>query len=341
MKKHYYNLIIGNLTILFAVSCASVNVDDAEQSDTSEVDSGPIDEDTGDDTDTEKQLDTDTDTRGDTESDDTESDSLSCGDDNPSACGGVDCIDCTVTDKPLCAQGSCVECLTLDHCGPDQGCSESNECIDPCAEPTVCPVPEPRCEDGNLVTSSLENCDPSTGTAVCKYKETTQTCELGCVGTQCNTCSFDEDGDEINDVVEQPSSSPTLCWRRCALPTKWDGTKCQGSVGFYNWSDAQTACEGLGYRVPQAAEYTGPSIAAGILNNCVVSGPDSRDWDCDSCAASPDCSPLFGNDQGTYWTSTSTTYYLQTNYYKANLADGTLNFVNGGHTNGARCVKNK
>jgi hypothetical protein len=154
-----------------------------------------------------------------------------------------------------------------------------------------------------------------------------------------SSCFFDEDNDGFNDVIEQPQSDPKLCWRRCPIPATWNGTTCVGSGLSYTRSQAAEQCGARGYRVPTAADYTGPAVADGILLNCAISGPDNLDWDCDGCVQSPVCQLMFGDDTEKYWTSTSVQYWFETDWYAVDLAEGTLNFYRESHEYKVRCIR--
>lgn len=264
-----------------------------------------------------------------------------CSDTNPDACGAL-CISCQDTNKPYCMNGTCVQCIATNHCEPGESC-DNNICIDRCSSPaTACTdVASPYCSDSSLVTSSVDACDSSTGTVTCTYKQSISPCPYGCSNGRCSepTCFYDENNDGLSDVIEQPHIKPKRCWRRCVLPTTWNGTACIGTELEYTRPNSATECGARGYRIPTAAEYTGPAIANGILNNCVISGPQNLDWKCDSCSDSAPCALMFGNDNGQYWTSTSITYFFATNYYAANLSDGTLNFFGNDHERKARCIR--
>ncbi|MCU0664017.1 MAG: hypothetical protein MUC50_17025 [Myxococcota bacterium] len=197
------------------------------------------------------------------------------------------------------------DCKAGRYCNAEKTCSpcgdtDASHCGQECAK---CSGSTPFCQDGNCVAH----------------------------------CTYDEDSDGISDVVEQEGTSPVLCWRRCPLPQKWNGSECTGTVGQYLWLAAKNACEALGYRLPTAPEYLGPSIASGILQNCTVVLPD--DWACDSCDQSSPCAAMFGSDTGKYWSSTYIIYFFIGCYYEADFATGNLNYFDPSNSFGARCVK--
>ena len=214
---------------------------------------------------------------------------------------------------------------------------------DPCGNPELAceDRPEPRCVNGDLVTSEITSCEYDGEKANCSFKEVTSICENGCEQGYCivsETCFFDENIDGINDVVEQPGSDPVVCWRRCPLPAVWNGNSCDGEAEKYFWRKGKEGCENLGYELPGAGYYTGPEVGGGILSGCRVV---DLDWACDPCSESSVCSVMFPGDTGSYWTSTYRFYWLKDCYYKSNMSTGKLNFVDTSYRNLVRCILKK
>lgn len=228
-----------------------------------------------------------------------------------------------------------------DSAGTDSDSETTASTTDPCADPDLaCPDrPEPRCdEDGDLLQSEIALCEFDGVEVSCTYKEVKVPCLAGCENKACKDvgkCFYDENSDGKNDVVHQPGTDPAVCWRRCPLPAVWNGFACSENGANYLWSKGKQGCEELGYELPGVGLYTGPNVGGGILSGCAAV---DLDWTCHPCALSPDCSGMFGNDTGTYWTSTYRFYWLMDCYYKVDLSTGNLNFVDTSHQNQVRCI---
>ncbi len=210
---------------------------------------------------------------------------------------------------------------------------------------------------GDWITDEICNSNQICETDEATYAEcitcfscTDEVCWLDCdpAGTCC-----EPDGSWTPDEVQQPDTE--LYWLRCPLGQDWDVVTC-GCVdnpGIQNmlWCDAMglvpndteclvdpitvahvEICEseyGAGYRLPTRQEFVE------LLGNCdgdVLSG--ARGY-CDTCAASTNCTNMFGPDTRYYWSSS----YIDSNAWYAGFNVGSVYYVEKASPNDVRCVR--
>jgi hypothetical protein len=106
------------------------------------------------------------------------------------------------------------------------------------------------------------------------------------------------DDDWVTDDTEIRQPGTDLTWLRCPLGQTWDVSSCIGIRQGMDWETAKANCP-AGYRLPDRQEYM---VLLGACDEEVSAG---RPGSCDSCSDSSDCSSMFGEDEGWYWSSSA------------------------------------
>lgn len=83
-----------------------------------------------------------------------------------------------------------------------------------------------------------------------------------------------------------------LCWERCRIGERWNGSRCD-SIGYsaerLEYKTATTACQQFGARLPTVEEFES------VLGNCRDWEPPIPGWrKCNKCEQTEECETLLG-----------------------------------------------